>query len=65
MLTVEDLDQVWYRALVHGAEALAAPTEFPYGERQCSFRDPGGHVWTLTESRDVRPEDWGGTTPAP
>ena len=52
---------LWDRALAHGAEALAGPTDMPYGERQCSFRDPGGHLWTLTETvEDVLPEDWGG-----
>jgi uncharacterized glyoxalase superfamily protein PhnB len=61
MLRVVDIEALWDRALARGAEALAAPTDMPYGERQCSFRDPGGHLWTLTETlEDVRPEDWGG-----
>jgi uncharacterized glyoxalase superfamily protein PhnB len=61
MLRVVDIDALWSRALASGAEELGAPTDMPYGERQCSFRDPGGHLWTLTETvEDVPPEDWGG-----
>jgi uncharacterized glyoxalase superfamily protein PhnB len=63
MLRVDDAAAVWERAREHGATAIDAPTDRPYGERQCSFRDPGGHLWTLTQTlRDVAPEEWGGTT---
>jgi uncharacterized glyoxalase superfamily protein PhnB len=61
MLRVDDAAAVWERARAHGATALDPPTDHPYGERQCSFRDPGGHLWTLTQTlRDVAPEEWGG-----
>jgi uncharacterized glyoxalase superfamily protein PhnB len=34
----------------------------PYGERQYTAEDPGGHRWTFSESiADVDPADWGGT----
>lgn len=63
MLRVEGLDEVWRRVLAGGAEPIGEPAEFPYGERQASFRDPGGHHWTLTETvRDVDPEEWGGVS---
>ena len=66
MLRVEDARAVWERAGEHGAEVVDPPTDHPYGERQCSFRDPGGHLWTLTQTlRDVAPEEWGGTTAGP
>jgi uncharacterized glyoxalase superfamily protein PhnB len=63
MLRVEDLDELWAKAIERGAEPAGEPTDFPYGERQASFRDPGGHHWTLTETvRDVAPEEWGGAS---
>jgi len=61
MLRVDDADAVFARAIAHGAKALRPPTDYPYGERQCTLRDPGGHVWTLSQSiADVDPADWGG-----
>jgi uncharacterized glyoxalase superfamily protein PhnB len=66
MLRVDDAAAVWERARGHGASVLDPPTDQPYGERQCSFRDPGGHLWTLTQTlRDVAPEEWGGTGVGP
>jgi uncharacterized glyoxalase superfamily protein PhnB len=66
MLRVDDAAAVWERAREHGANALDPPTDHPYGERQCSFRDPGGHLWTLTQTlRDVAPEEWGGRSAGP
>jgi uncharacterized glyoxalase superfamily protein PhnB len=66
MLRVDDAAALWERAREHGATPLNPPTDHPYGERQCSFRDPGGHLWTLTQTlRDVAPEEWGGTSGGP
>jgi uncharacterized glyoxalase superfamily protein PhnB len=61
MVRVEDVDQHHQRAAAHGAHILRAPTTYPYGERQYTVEDPGGHVWTFTQSvADVAPEEWGG-----
>jgi uncharacterized glyoxalase superfamily protein PhnB len=61
MLRVDDVDTMFARALAKGAEALQQPTDYPYGERQCTLRDPGGHAWTLTQSvADIDPASWGG-----
>ena len=47
--------------LVRGARILQPPTDFPYGERQYTAEDLGGHVWTFSESKaDVDPASWGG-----
>ena len=47
----------------HGAQILQPPTDYPYGERQYSALDPGGHRWTFSQSiADVDPATWGGTT---
>src|SRR5213594_727012 len=43
-------------------EDRAAPPDYPFGERQYTAEDLGGHTWTFSESiADVAPEEWGGT----
>ena len=44
-LNVDDVDAVWARAIEHGADGERPPTDQPYGERSCTFRDPSGHRW--------------------
>jgi uncharacterized glyoxalase superfamily protein PhnB len=62
MVRVADVDAHHRRAVEHGAQVLQAPTTFPYGERQYTVRDHGGHVWTFSESvADVDPATWGGS----
>lgn len=61
MVRVDDLHAHHERAMQRGARVLRPPTDHPYGERQYTVQDPGGHVWTFTQSiADVAPEDWGG-----
>lgn len=61
LVRVHDVDAAWSRALAMGAEGVAAPQTFPYGERQATVRDPAGHAWTLSQTmRDVDPREWGG-----
>jgi uncharacterized glyoxalase superfamily protein PhnB len=58
---VADVDAAFERARSHGARVLQEPTEFEYGERECTLEDPAGHRWQLTQTmRDVAPEEWGG-----
>jgi uncharacterized glyoxalase superfamily protein PhnB len=58
---VEDADRHHEQAARCGARILSAPTEYPYGERQYSAEDPGGHRWTFSQSiADVDPASWGG-----
>ena len=62
MVRVEDVDAHHERAQAHGARIVAAPADFPYGERQYTAEDPAGHQWTFSETlADVAPETWGGT----
>jgi uncharacterized glyoxalase superfamily protein PhnB len=50
------------RARKFGARILQPPTDQPYGERQYTAADVGGHEWTFSESiADVDPASWGGT----
>jgi uncharacterized glyoxalase superfamily protein PhnB len=66
MLRVDDVQAHRDRAKARGALVVMEPTEFPYGERQCTIQDPWGHLWTLSETiADVAPEEWGGVTTNP
>lgn len=60
-LRVTEIDELFGRAKAAGARVLAEPADHMYGERQCSFLDPWGHPWTLSETIfDSDPADWGG-----
>jgi uncharacterized glyoxalase superfamily protein PhnB len=64
MVHVEDVDRHHERAKERGARTLLPPKTHPFGERQYSALDLGGHLWTFTQSvADVAPEDWGGRLP--
>lgn len=61
MLRVTDIDLLFARAKAAGSRVLAEPTDHMYGERQCSFLDPWGRPWTLSETIfDSDPAEWGG-----
>jgi uncharacterized glyoxalase superfamily protein PhnB len=63
---VDDVDARFERARSHGARVVQEPTEYDYGERECTLEDLAGHRWQLTQTlRDVAPEDWGGMTVHP
>ena len=50
-------------ARARGATIVSEPRDYPYGERQYTAEDLGGHHWCFTQSiADVAPEEWGGTT---
>lgn len=60
---VADVQAQRNQAAEHGGTILMEPTDFPFGERQCTIRDPWGHHWTFSQTIvDVAPEDWGGET---
>ena len=60
-LRVTAIDELFACAKAAGARVLAEPADHMYGERQCSFLDPWGHPWTLSETIfDSDPADWGG-----
>ena len=49
-----------------GARVLQEPTDYEYGERECTVEDLAGHRWQFTQTvRDVAPEEWGGVTVGP
>jgi PhnB protein len=58
MLYLEDVDQVFNRALQAGAKALEPVKDQFYGDRSGTLADPFGHWWTIaTHVEDVPPEE--------
>jgi uncharacterized glyoxalase superfamily protein PhnB len=63
---VEDVDQHFEGARSRGARILKSPAGTPFGERQYTVEDPGGHRWTFSQSMaDIAPEEWGATPGRP
>ena len=63
LVRVTNIDQHFTKAAGLGAVILQAPADYPFGERQYTVNDIGGHRWTFSQSiKDLAPEDWGGTT---
>ena len=66
LVRVEDAQPHHDNAAAHGARIVNPPTDYPYGERQYTAEDPGGHRWTFSQSiADVDPASWGGTLITP
>jgi uncharacterized glyoxalase superfamily protein PhnB len=60
---VLDVEGHFERARQHGARIVKSPANMPFGERQYTAEDPGGHRWTFSQSiADVAPEEWGATS---
>jgi uncharacterized glyoxalase superfamily protein PhnB len=63
---VEDVDKHFERVRQCGARILQSPADKPFGERQYTVEDLGGHRWTFSQSiADVAPEEWGATLASP
>ena len=61
MVRVADVDAHCAHARARGAHIVDPPATHPYGERQYTAIDLGGHAWTFTETvLDVDPQSWGG-----
>ena len=59
MVRVDDASGHGERARARGATIVSEPQDYPYGERQYTAEDLGGHHWTFSESiADVAPEEW-------
>ena len=57
---VEDVDTHFAHAKAAGATILKEPEDMPFGVRQYTAKDIGGHWWTFSQNiRDVDPADWG------
>ena len=63
---VGDVDKHFEHARQSGARIVHSPADMPFGERQYSALDIGGHRWTFSQSiADVAPEAWGATLARP
>ena len=57
---VENVDQHFAHAKAAGATILKEPEDMPFGVRQYTAKDIGGHWWTFSQNiRDVDPSEWG------
>jgi PhnB protein len=55
---VENVDEVYKRALAAGATSLREPADQFYGERNAQVRDPSGHCWDLSmQIEEVSPAE--------
>ncbi len=62
LVRVPDVDAHHEHAKEAGALIISPPSDYPYGERQYTADDLGGHRWTFSQTiADVDPETWGGT----
>lgn len=61
MMRVADVDAHYARVKALGIAIASPPETHPYGERQYTVIDCGGHAWKFSQSvADVAPESWGG-----
>ena len=61
-VSVSDVDRHFTHAKEQGARILQPPHDMPFGERQYTAQDPGGHWWTFSQHiADVPPAVWGAT----
>ena len=59
---VDNVDQHFAKAKAEGATILKEPQDMPFGVRQYTAKDIGGHWWTFSQSiKDVDPAEWGAT----
>jgi PhnB protein len=59
---VDDVDDVFRRAVEAGATVVNEPEDKREGDRRGDLLDPEGQWWSISQHvRDVAPEEWGGT----
>jgi uncharacterized glyoxalase superfamily protein PhnB len=57
---IEKVDLHFFHAQQRGARIVHTPEDMPFGERQYTVEDIGGHRWTFSQSvADVVPGHWG------
>ncbi|HEX9837809.1 MAG TPA: VOC family protein [Anaerolineales bacterium] len=60
LVRMNDIDNHYERAKQAGARIISPPADYPYGERQYTAEDPGGHRWTFSQTiADIDPLTWG------
>lgn len=59
-VAVDDVDRHFEHAKTCGAVIVTPLSNMPFGVRQYTAKDPGGHWWTFSQNIvDVAPEAWG------
>src|SRR5688572_23865734 len=62
MVRVADVDRHYEHTKQSDAQIIRPPADYPYGERQYTAEDLGGHRWTFSQTiADIDPSTWGGT----
>ena len=57
---VDNVDQHFAKAKAEGAAILKEPADMPFGVRQYTAKDIGGHWRTFSQNiKDVDPAEWG------
>ncbi len=57
-LYVENVDEVYKKALAAGATSLREPVDQFYGDRNAQVRDPSGHCWDISmRIENISPEE--------
>jgi uncharacterized glyoxalase superfamily protein PhnB len=60
IVTVDNVDSHYLRALASGALIIAEPEDKPWGLRQYTAEDLDGHLWEFSQYlRHVPPTEWG------
>jgi len=61
LVRVENVDQHYARTSAAGVRIIRLPESYPFGERQYTAEDCGGHIWTFSQTiDDIDPANWGG-----
>src|SRR5215216_2183516 len=62
LVHVADVDSHYQQIVSTGARIINPPTDYPFGERQYTVEDIGGHRWTFSQTiADIDRASWGGT----
>ncbi|MEX0288511.1 MAG: VOC family protein [Flavobacteriaceae bacterium] len=48
-LYVDDVDAVYHKAVEEGGEAILAPMDMDYDDRQAGIKDPAGNYWWISK----------------
>jgi uncharacterized glyoxalase superfamily protein PhnB len=54
---ITDIDEHYARARAAGAEIVRPLADTPYGAREYSVRDPGGHLWSFGTYDPFAPQE--------
>lgn len=61
LVHIDNVDRHYERAKQSGARIINLPADYPFGERQYTVEDIGGHRWTFSQTiADIDPKTWGG-----